>query len=378
MIRLTIRFVRRALPILALSLLVAAPALAKEESKIKAAFENTGVEPDAKGSLRLKLDDEKASLDVKLDKLAEDAGYRMLADGVEKASFDTDGSGKAKLEFITPHDDGDGEIPLDFDPRTKEITIQDGDTVVLRVDLQNLDSPKQNLKDRTDLEPEPGVEGDAQARFDVRPNGRKELRIKLKGVDEGSYLIVVNDEERGSIETNSGGGGKFSFLERQNGKPVKEKTGKDGKGHNKRTALDFDPYTAFIEIFLDPDGEEPSLAFSGAMLAQLPGLTACDPVAIDLGPEEAGGGSLSASFSLDERCERAWSVSLEEVVDGTLDLYVGASGPFPIEIDGGAGEIVFSTEPEAGEEPLTFDPRGEAMEVYDGGDLIYEGVFPAS
>jgi len=373
--------IRRLLPVLAIglfALLVASPGLAKEESKIKAAFENTGAEPDAKGSLRLKLDDEEASLDVKLDKLSSDAGYRLLADGVEKADFDTNGSGKAKLEFIYPHEDGDDERELDFDPRTKEITVQDGDTVVLRVDLQNLDSPKQNLKDRTELDPEENVDGDAEARFDVRPNGREELRIKLKGVEEGSYRIVVDDEDRGTIETNSGGGGKFSFLKKQNNKPVKEKAGKNGKGHNKRSSLDFDPYTAFIEIFHDPESEESSRAFYGYMLAQLPGLTVCDEEMIDFGPEDAGDGSLSASFDLDERCEREWSVMLEGLADGDFDLYVGENGPYTIQVGAGSGEIVFSTEPEEGEEPLTFDPRGETMQLFDGEDLIFEDDFPTS
>ena len=359
-------------------LLAATPVLAKEESKIKASFENTGAEPDAKGSLRLKLNDEKASLDVKLDKLSSDSGYRLLADGVEKASFDTNGSGKAKLEFIYPHEDGDDEHELDFDPRTKEITIQDGDSVVLRVDLQNLESAKHNLKDRTELDPEPGVDGSAQARFDARPNGREELRIKLKHVEESSYRIDISGEDRGTIETTSNGGGKFSFLKKQNGKPVNERSGKDGKGHNKRSSLDFDPYTDFIEIFEERDGEEPSLAFSGYMLAQLFGLTVCDPLVIDLGPDDAGDGSLTSSFDLDERCEREWSVVLDELVDGDYDLVVGAYGPFTIVVDAGSGEIIFSTEPEEGEEPLSFDPRGEAMEVFDGEDLIYEGVFPAS
>jgi hypothetical protein len=379
--------IRRLLPVLAiglLALLAAGPGLAKEESKIKAAFENTGAEPDAKGSLRLKLDDEEASLDVKLDKLSSDTGYRMLADGVEKASFETNGSGKAKLEFIYPHEDGDDERELDFDPRTKEITVQDGDTVVLRVDLQDLDSPKQNLKDRTELDPEPDVDGDAEARFDVRPNGREELRIKLKGVEEGSYRIVVADEDRGSIETNSGGGGKFSFLKKQNGKPVNEKAGKNGKGHNKRSSLDFDPYTALIEIFHDPDGEESSLAFSGYMLAQLPGLTVCDPDTGDLGLDLAqeGGGSLMASFDLDERCEREFSVVLDGLgldTNGEYDLYVGENGPYPIQVGAGSGEIVFSTEPEEGEEPLTFDPRSKTIELVDGDEVtVFEGDFPAS
>jgi hypothetical protein len=121
------------------------------------------------------------------------------------------------------------------------------------------------------------------------------------------------------------------------------------------------------------------------MLAQLPGLTVCDPEVIPFGPADAGDGSLVAGFDLDERCERIWSVLLEDLVDGDFDLYVGASGPFTIEvvevIEGsglGSGEIIFSTEPEEGEEPLTFDPRGETMQLFDGEDLIFEDVFPAS
>jgi hypothetical protein len=113
-------------------------------------------------------------------------------------------------------------------------------------------------------------------------------------------------------------------------------------------------------------------------------LTVCDDetgdLDLDLNEEGGGDGTLMASFDLDEHCEREFSVVVDVLAEGDYDLYVGAYGPFTIEVGaGGSGEMVFSTEPEEGEEPLTFDPRGETIELVDGDELtVFEGDFPAS
>lgn len=366
------------------SLIFALPgtALGKEESKIKVFFENTGAEADASGKMRFKLGETEATLELKLEGLAEATEYRLLASGVEQASFTTDDGGQAKLGFVTPHSDGDERRPLEFDPRTKEITVERDDTVVLRADLLGSTAEKFRIKDRTELEPEPDAEGSAEARFDVKPNGRRELGIKLRGAIEGEYTVVVSDSpenegvERGVFEANSGGSGKISFLFKQGNKPVKEK----GKGHARRKALDFDPFTAFLELF-SVDGEEDAdeLVYSGFMLAQLPGLTVCDPVDVTLGPVGlSGGGSLEAIFTIASDCERELFISLESVAEREHDVFIGDAGPIPIPISSGDGDVTLSTEPEGGDLPLDFDPRGDPVEVFDGDTQLFDGTFPAS
>ena len=108
-----------------------------------------------------------------------------------------------------------------------------------------------------------------------------------------------------------------------------------------------------------------------------------------------------------ERIQRRIESALDEVMDafgaihigvnvaggGTAKRTVSRSGPHPLDEFRRIIELnliatfnlvrlqadrMTRNEPEDGEEPLGFDPRGEAMEVFDDVDLIYEGVFPAS
>ena len=56
--------------------------------------------------------------------------------------------------------------------------------------------------------------------------------------------------------------------------------------------------------------------------------------------------------------------------------FVGGVLRGTITVAAGQGEIEFDDEPEAGELPIDFDPRGMEVRVESGGNVAFERIFP--
>jgi hypothetical protein len=101
---------------------------------------------------------------------------------------------------------------------------------------------------------------------------------------------------------------------------------------------------------------------------------------IALGPAREGiTGSGHADF--EERADRTeFSVEVEDMADGSYRIFVGGTDRGELVVKMGIGETEYRSPVEAGKKLLTFDPRGEVIEVYDGqgaaltsGDSRFEG-----
>jgi len=100
---------------------------------------------------------------------------------------------------------------------------------------------------------------------------------------------------------------------------------------------------------------------------------------IDLVPAREGiTGSGHADF--EERPDRTeFSVEVEDLADGNYRIIVGSTDRGPLIVNMGIGETEFRSPVEAGKVLLTFDPRGELVEVHDGqgavltsGDVVFD------
>ncbi len=101
---------------------------------------------------------------------------------------------------------------------------------------------------------------------------------------------------------------------------------------------------------------------------------------IALAPAREGiNGSGHADF--EERADRTeFSVEVEDLADGSYRILVGGTDQGELVVNLGIGETEYRSPAEAGKILLTFDPRGEQIEVHDGqgavltsGDSVFDG-----
>ena len=91
---------------------------------------------------------------------------------------------------------------------------------------------------------------------------------------------------------------------------------------------------------------------------------------IALAPARAGIiGSGHADF--EERADRTeFSVEVEDLADGSYRIFVGGTDRGELVVNLGIGETEYRSPAEAGKILLTFDPRGQLIEVHDGQDAV--------
>lgn len=89
-------------------------------------------------------------------------------------------------------------------------------------------------------------------------------------------------------------------------------------------------------------------------------------------------------LKVDDDCNESIEVEIEDVPEGAYDVYVGGElrgtiqavfNPANGEVE---GELEWDSDPDdPGEQLLDFDPRGQLIEVRDGGIAILERTFPS-
>ena len=92
-------------------------------------------------------------------------------------------------------------------------------------------------------------------------------------------------------------------------------------------------------------------------------------------------GSLASGHAdFEERVDRtSFSVEVEDMLDGSYQIFVGDTDRGELVVNMGIGETEFRSPGEAGKILLTFDPRGELVEIYDdqgvvltSGDVVFD------
>ena len=83
-------------------------------------------------------------------------------------------------------------------------------------------------------------------------------------------------------------------------------------------------------------------------------------------------GSLASGHAdFEERADRTnFSVEVEDMVDGSYQIFVGGTDRGELVVNMGIGETEFRSPVEAGKVLLTFDPRGELVEIRDAEGVV--------
>ncbi len=337
---------------------------AKELLIGKTSFENTGVDPDAAGSIKATFKESKSKITMKFKKLDPNATYSLIVGDIPTAVFTTKKSGKAILKFKNPQKGS--SRALDFDPRGKVISVNDGsDDVLQAIFSGNGESGDSTIREWTDLTPTnlaPG--GKAKAQFKLKKNDRSSFKVEIEDVPPGNYDLFVDGFLRASISVNpKSGRGKVEF---------------DSEPKPPKLLLDFDPRDRLIDVV--QDGE---VYFFGLMTAQAEGISKCEFSEISQLIDSTGvdpDGKADARFRIREDCDRDFRVEIEDVPAGAYELFVGGEnrGTITVTDTGGEtkGEIEFDTEPDdPGEILLDFYPRGKINEIERGGEIFFSDDF---
>lgn len=240
-----------------------------------------------------------------------------------------------------------------------------------------------------------GINGSGHADFEERPD-RTEFSVEAEDLANGSYRIVVGGLDRGELVI-AAGIGETEFRS-----PVEP-----GK-----ILLTFDPRGLVVEIH---DGQGAVLSsgdnvFTGGGSGGGGCTMNCgggddgggDGGGGDDGGGDDGGGGIefgivdievdltntgtypaaSGDAKLEGRVDRAeFSVEIEDVPVGSYDLRVGGAvvGTIQAVLDPDntvRGELEFRDPVEPGKILLDFDPRGQQIDVLEGGTVILETLFP--
>jgi hypothetical protein len=223
-----------------------------------------------------------------------------------------------------------------------------------------------------------GITGSGHADYEERAD-RTEFSVEVEDLADGSYRILVGGVDQGELIV------VMSIGETEFRSPVE--TGK--------ILLTFDPRGEVIEVH---DGQGAVLTSGDSVFEG-----GDDNGGGDNGGGDNGGSDLdfgeamieveldntgvfplaSGDAKLEPRADRTdFSVEIEDVPQGNYDLRVGGNTVGTIQAvmiqDGSIqGELEFRNPVEPGKLPLDFDPRGQQIDVLDGGTVILETLFPS-
>ena len=222
---------------------------------------------------------------------------------------------------------------------------------------------------------DPDGEGEGKAKFWERP-GRSDLKVTVDDLEvDGTYLLKVCGEDRGTFDVEDGEG---NLMFRSPANPGKE-------------PLNFEPRECPFDVLL---GDTVVLTSGENVLApRQPDDDDDDDsgddneteIEIDLDPTgNLAGARGSASYEVDDdRIE--FKVRLRDVPVGTYRLYVAGDWVGDIEVEAGPGnspnrgELRFSSPVKPGELPLDFEPLGASIEIRTDQDVpILSGTFPVN
>ncbi len=347
--------------IVVLSSLLAGVVGAKEQSKVSTTFENTGFEVTAAGTLKSAMKTTGAKFDCRLSGLTTGQTYRLVVGELPEAEFVTASSGKAKLKFQRKPGK---PVTLDFDPRGKIITLNTGTNEVLRVLFSGEGEPagtkafEETVLYATALAPG----GDGKTAFRSK-GGEKEFKVEVEDTPAGDYQLFVDGLPRGGLTVGDAGNGEVKFSST----PVGDEL-----------LLDFDPRGKSLDVL-----QGTNVFFTGILLAQIPGVSACTTSAVQVALTSTGldaDASAHAETHVEDDCEREFEVEAEDLPEGDYDLFVGDVNRGTITVaavtGGTEGRIEFSTDSgEEGKQLLTFDVAGQVIEIRQGTNVFFSAAF---
>jgi hypothetical protein len=299
------------------------------------------------------------------------AGFEVFVAGTKRGDLPVTG-GAGRLVFASAGSDPN-TLPLDFDPRGAVIDLVAGGVIVFSGDMAakcdgvNQSTPKLGKVTIPSTGTDP--DGRASARLRIDRRARKHFSVEVEAVPVGAYDLLVNGAPVGTInvaQVAAGTKGEIEF------------SSSDDDGDE--LPLTFDPTgktltvlqgaVKFFEGLFDPN------LGGGAPSPEPPSQLEENLTSTGLDPDASG----DAKYRVDQRGRHKFSVEIEDVPAGFYNLVVGGTLRGSIRVVAAAGrvegEIEFSTSDDNGDElPLTFDPRGQLLEITRAGGIYFSHLF---
>ncbi|MFN8642448.1 MAG: hypothetical protein U0802_12655 [Candidatus Binatia bacterium] len=336
--------------------------------------ERTDLTPTAaagagRAEARFRQKDGRQQFKVEIEDVA-DGAYDLYVAGVLRGTVAVTAQ-RGVLEFDSQ--DGPPKLPLDFDPRGAQLDVVQGATTFFSGVMS---AQAQGVNRCTPTESEEAVastgadpDGSASARLRLRDDCERTFSVEIEDVPVGSYDLFVGGVLRGTIAVIDTGTAVKGELELS--------SDDDDAGE---LLLDFDPAGATVEV-----SQGATVFFSSSFTGSGGGgggtCTAQDSEVPLLNNGPDGNAKGKARYRLEGDCDDDFRVEVENLPLGDYALRVAGvvQGTITVaDVAGEAvGEIQFDNDPdEPGELPLTFDPRGQTIEIVQGGVVYLDRVFP--
>jgi hypothetical protein len=315
----------------------------------------------------------KSRLDLKV-KNADAGDYTVLIDGIDRGTMSAP-KGKGKLSWSS--ESSPRKLPLDFDPRGGIVEVEGPGGIFFSGPVNGQVAGVNACtfaETESPLTPEPAAgAGSGDSRLRIRDDCRRDFDVEIEDVPVGDYDLFVDGVFRGTITVVDLGGGDIEGELEFTTEP----------DEIDELFLDFDPAGALIEV--EQGG---TLFFSGTQGEPQPGgggTTPCTPSEVELPLLNTGviaNAKGDARLRVRDDCDEDFRVEIEDVPVGDYDILVGGTPRGTISaVNTGSeveGQIEFDTDPdEPGEQLLNFDPRGQLIQIRDGGaNTILERDFP--
>jgi hypothetical protein len=319
----------------------------------------------AKASFEIRKDG-RQKFEVELERVP--AGdYAVFVDGVERGVVTVGPLGLGETEW----GDDDGGPALDFDPRGKAIDVASGADVLftgtLAGSIPGVTTCAFSETETALVAAAAAGAGSGDTKLRVREDCRRDFSVEIEDVPLGSYDLFVGGALRGQIQVVDVAGrneGELEFTSEP--------------GELDEVFLDFEPVGATVEV-KQGDVLFFSLTQGGPGTGGGGGSCTEGPLEVELpllNPGAVPAASGKARYRIRDDCDRDFRVEIEDVADGGYDLRVGGVSRGTIAVVAGEGELEFADPVEPGKLLLDFDPRGQAVEVFDGGTLVLQRAFP--
>jgi hypothetical protein len=319
---------------------------------------STGVQPGASGHAKLKVKKGETEFEVEIEHVT-DGAYDLIVDGVTQGAITVTG-GVGQIDFRNPP----------FAPLGKLIQIAQDGAVVLTGTLLagapgvSVCTPGESSTDLTNTGLVPGASGHADLK--VEDDCERSFDVEVEDLPVGDYDLVVAGIVRATITVTDVVGGSEGELEFS--------SDPDDAGE---LPLDFDPSGATIEI---RRGASVFLtATAGSVGSGTCTVADNELVMTNTGADADAKGK--SRFRQDEDCDRNFRVEIEKLPLGNYELVVGGMvrGAITVALVQGepVGHIEFDTDPDQpGELLLTFDPRGQQVEIRQGVTVFLTVTMP--
>ncbi|MGB5717658.1 MAG: hypothetical protein WBN81_11255 [Gammaproteobacteria bacterium] len=329
----------------------------------------TALATGGKGEARYRREDGRSRFKVEIEDVPM-GDYDLYVAGILRGTIMVGGEGEGEIKFDTQPTPP--KLPLDFDPRNLAIDVMRNAEVyfsgVMTAQIKRVNSCKFSSSVNLLASTGADVDASAEVEFETEDDCEREFKVEAEDLPVGDYKLIVDGVVRGTInvaDTASGTRGELEFS---------SDTDEAGK-----LLLNFDPKDKVVKI-----KQGSTVYFRDTTNNAVPVSPVCvvvdnEVALINSGVNASAKGKVR--FRSDNDCDQDFRVEIEDLPLGNYQLYVGGieQGDITVSLVDSEpeGEIEFDTDPdEPGEVLLDFDPRGQLIEVRQGGTTYLSRTFP--